>query len=68
MLKSAGKDTAKEKSNVRIPFADFTRRRTRPTRKTRTTRNNVGETKYCLMISDKAIPGKRESIKGLIKT
>lgn len=44
MLNSAGIETANEKRRVRIPFADFTNRRMRPIRKTRTTLRSVGET------------------------
>lgn len=51
MLKSAGKDMAKAKRSVLIPLAPFTRRRTRPTFATRTTRSNVGETKYFSIMS-----------------
>ena len=43
MLKRAGNDTAREKSKVRIPLADFTSLSTRPTRNTRITRSKVGE-------------------------
>ena len=43
MLKRAGIDTAKEKSKVLIPLADFTNRNILPTRKTRTTLRSVGE-------------------------
>lgn len=56
MLNSAGSETAKEKSNVRIPFADFTNLKTRPTRKTRTTRNKVGDTKKASIASASTTP------------
>ena len=56
ILKRAGSDTAREKRSVRIPLADLTRRRTRPTRKTRTTRRRVGETKYWVTKSAIARP------------
>lgn len=46
ILNNAGNDIAKANSNVRIPLAPFTKRNTRPTLATRTTRNNVGDTKY----------------------
>lgn len=51
MLNKAGRDIAKAKSSVRIPLAPFTKRKTRPTLATRTTRSNVGDTKYFSMRS-----------------
>lgn len=45
MLKRAGNETAREKRSVRIPLADFTKRRTRPTLNTLMTLSNVGEIK-----------------------
>jgi hypothetical protein len=42
MLNRAGKDTANENSNVLIPFADLTRRRTLVIRNIRITLSNVG--------------------------
>ena len=55
MLNKAGKDTASENSNVRIPLADLTRRKTLPTRNTLTTRSKVGDTKYWATTSAIAI-------------
>lgn len=46
ILNKAGNDMANAKSNVLIPFAPLTKRSTRPTLATRTTRSNVGDTKY----------------------
>lgn len=46
ILNKAGNDMAKANNSVRIPLAPFTKRNTRPTFATRTTRNNVGDTKY----------------------
>jgi hypothetical protein len=56
MLKSAGKDIANANNNVLIPRAPLTKRRTRPTLTTRTTRNNVGETKYFAIKSFRSTP------------
>lgn len=47
---------AKANNSVRIPLAPFTKRNTRPTLATRTTRNNVGDTKYFSMNSLSARP------------
>lgn len=60
ILKSAGRDIAKAKSKVRIPFAPFTKRNTRPTFATLTTLSKVGETKYFAMISLNTKPAKME--------
>ena len=58
ILNKAGRDMAKAKSNVRIPFAPLTNRRTRPTLATRTTRSNVGDTKYFSIISLRTRPAR----------
>lgn len=51
MLNKAGNDMANANSNVRIPLAPLTKRRTRPTLATLTTRSSVGDTKYFSMMS-----------------
>lgn len=56
ILNNAGIETASENSRVRIPLADLTSRKIRPTLKIRTTRSSVGETKYFLMISARNRP------------
>lgn len=56
ILNKAGRDMAKANNSVRIPLAPFTKRNTRPTLATRTTRNNVGDTKYFSMNSLSARP------------
>lgn len=58
ILNSAGNDIASANSNVRIPFAPFTRRKTRPTFATLTTLNKVGDTKYFSINSLNARPTK----------
>ena len=56
MLKSAGRETANEKSNVLIPFALLTNRKILPTLNTLTTLINVGETKCSFTNVIKAKP------------
>lgn len=61
MLNKAGNDMANANSSVRIPFAPLTKRNTRPTFATRTTRSNVGDTKYFSMISLRTRPAKQRA-------
>uniref|UniRef100_A0A8C7SHX8 Uncharacterized protein n=1 Tax=Oncorhynchus mykiss TaxID=8022 RepID=A0A8C7SHX8_ONCMY len=60
ILNKAGSDIIKANKSVRIPLALLMRRRMRPIRASRMTRNKVGETKYFSISSDRNIPVRTE--------
>ena len=60
MFSSAGRDMTSAKRSFRIPFAALMSRRTRPIRKTRTTRRRVGVTMTADRISSSTIPDKQQ--------